>query len=331
MSDKYPISIVTGCLGSGKTTLLSNLLKDEEMNDTIVFVNEFGKTGLDHHLLRLVEEQTTLLSGGCICCSKREDIEKELVDLLNKVQKSEIKDFKRIVIETTGLANPAPIMFTILSSPILRHHFYVDCVVTTVDGVNGMLHLEKQEESIQQIVASNRVIITKTDIADTEEIDTLKEQIKKLNPTVEVIDKAEKTIDYKILENGNSSQLTQINAYSNIENESKIESVCVSFTHSLDWSSFGLWLSMLLHSRGEDLLRVKGLLDVGEQGPVILNGVQHIIHPPEHLSKWPDGEHLSHLVFIVRNMQSKEIVKSLKQFQSFLGSDIQQLEFIEEL
>lgn len=331
MTNKYPISIVTGCLGSGKTTLLSSLLNEEKMKDTIVFVNEFGKIGLDHHLLKLVEEQTTLLSGGCICCSKREDIEKELVALLNKAQKDEMKDFKRIVIETTGLANPAPIMFTILSSPILQHHFYVDCVVSTIDGVNGMLHLEKQEESIQQLAVSDRVIITKTDIADTQNIDQLKEHINKVNPTAEVLVKGDNTIDYKILANGNSSQLTQVKSNSSVDNNSNTESICVSFTHSLDWSSFGLWLSMLLHARGEDVLRIKGLLDVGEQGPVILNGVQHIIHPPEHLAEWPDGEYQSHLVFIVRHMQAQEIIKSLQQFQAFLGSEVQQLEFIEEL
>lgn len=333
MSNKLPITIVTGCLGSGKTTLLSKLLQKESLKRTVVLVNEFGKIGLDHHLLKQVEEQTTLLSGGCVCCSKRDDLEKELITLLNNSQKKDDDSFDRVIIETTGLADPAPIMFTVLSNPLLQHHFYIDCVVTTVDGVNGLLHLEKQQESVKQIIASDRVIITKLDISERHKVNSIRNQVLELNPSIEIVEQASENISAELIQNGNRVVNKSKVMKTALEKTTKTttQSLSISFDHPLDWSAFGIWLSMLLHVRGEDVLRVKGLLDVGEKGPIVLNGVQHIIHPPEHLKEWPEDEKLSHLVFIVRDINPEEILNSLKQFQNFLGSDVHQLELVEQL
>lgn len=331
MGNKHPITIVTGCLGSGKTTLLSKLLQKESMKRTVVLVNEFGKVGLDHHLLKQVEEKTTLLSGGCICCSKREDLERELITLLNNSQKRDDESFDRVIIETTGLADPAPIMFTVLSHPLLQHHFYIDCVVTTVDGINGLLHLEKQPESVKQIIAADRVIITKLDISEKHKVDKIRNQILGLNPSIEIVEQSSENISTEMIQNGgrvaNRSRVVKLDKITN----TTTKSLSISFDHPLDWSAFGIWLSMLLHARGEDVLRVKGLLDVGEKGPVVLNGVQHIIHPPEHLKEWPENKRLSYLVFIVQGINPEEILSSLKKFQYFFGSEVHQLELVEQL
>ncbi|WP_270583593.1 CobW family GTP-binding protein [Bacillus smithii] len=325
-SNKCPVVIVTGCLGSGKTTLLSKILKEKEMHATAVLVNEFGKVGLDHHLLRKVDEKTVLLSGGCICCSKREDLEKELTDLLNKKQSGTTFIVNRIVIETTGLADPAPIIFTILKNPLLKHHFYIESIITTVDAVNGLLHLEKQEESIKQITSSDKIVITKMDIAHPKQLKMLKEKILELNPSAEIIESYMKNNIYpsNLFKNTIKSTrdfLNKIKDHQALKNNSKIRSLSLTFDSPLDWTAFGLWLSMLLYSHGEDILRVKGLIDVGQNGPVVLNGVQHIIHPPDHLDQWPSNDHRSHIVFITRSIDPKSILNSLKTFQKFLGSE----------
>lgn len=327
---KIPITIVTGCLGSGKTTLLSGILKDPGMVNVAVLVNEFGKVGLDHHLLRQVDEETVLLDGGCVCCNRREDLENTLIELFDKFEKGLVSKLDRVVIETTGLADPAPIIFTILTNPILQNHFYVDCVVTVVDAVNGELHLRNQPEALKQITVADKIVITKTDLANQENIDDLINQIELINPSSLI---TKNSVDQQNVEllvgtminDGrivNMAKMTdKAHLKENIDNiETDIQSISFTFDKPLDWTAFGVWLSMLLHARGEEVLRVKGLLDVGEIGPVVLNGVQHIIHPPDHLDQWPDNEKYSHLVFIVRSIKPESITASLQTFQNFLGS-----------
>jgi G3E family GTPase len=333
MTNKHPITIVTGCLGSGKTTLLTNLLKNKELQNAKLLVNEFGSIGLDHHLLSEIEENTILLKGGCVCCTKKELLTQTLSDLINESHKSNTYSFERIIIETTGLADPSSIVSTVLSNGFLQQHYYIDCVITTIDSKNGPIHLEQQQESINQIISADRVVLTKLDLVNNANKMELIKNIKNINPTVDIIAEKITNLDAKLLQQGQQtfdlSKMKAINQNKGIE--SATQSLSISFIQALDWSAFGLWLSMLLHSRGNEILRVKGLLDVGENGPVVLNGVQHTIHPPDHLTKWPDEEQLSHLVFIMRNINPTEILDSLKQFQSFLGSEVQQLEVVEQL
>ncbi len=333
--NKYPIFVVTGCLGSGKTTMLSKILSEEKMRNSAVLVNEFGSVGLDHHLLRNVEEKTVLMSGGCICCSTREDLEEELTKLLNEADASESKKMDRVIIETTGLADPAPIVFTVLKNPLLKHHFYVAGVVTVVDAVNGLLQLEKQEESVKQITGADKVVLSKLDLASREQIDGLKQRILDINPTVDlIVSPFEKLDAVQIINEERNEGLADykhLNETSVMAQENPIHSVSLTFDKAINWSAFGLWLSMLLYARGEDILRVKGLIDVGQEGPVVLNGVQHIIHPPQHLSEWPSSDTRSHLIFIMRNVEKQEIIYSLETFQNFIGSGASMLEYANQL
>lgn len=324
---KVPITIVTGFLGSGKTTLLSQLIKDPVHNETVVLVNEFGEAALDHHLLRQVNESTLVLGGGCICCSIREDLVDELKKLLNSKNDSTDPNnqVKRVVIETSGLADPVPIVFTITTDPVLQHHFYVASIITVVDAYNGALHLKLHRESYKQISVADQVVISKIDMVDQETADVMAKQIIRINPTASVEFADSSKVNPNILLQNASLEAVStvkwdIEQHREEGHINQTESVSLTFDHPIDWTAFGIWLSMLLHARGEDVLRVKGMIDVGEAGPVIINGVQHIIHPPQHLEKWPVQDRSSKLVFITRGVSSADIVHSLEMFQGILGA-----------
>jgi G3E family GTPase len=332
---KRPVTVITGFLGSGKTTLLTKILAGPDMRNTAVLVNEFGKVGLDHHLLERIDENTVLLGGGCVCCSTRDDLVQGLSDLLNKAQRGDII-LERVIVETTGLADPAPILFTILTHPVLQHHFYIDHVIVTVDAVNGQFHLDHQAESTKQAVVADQIIITKADIAPVETVDSLKVRIETINPTAQIKIASFGEIDSKSLFASGKGNELDVQAlthsqrvYSESDNNnhvSETRSISIVFDQPLDWPAFGLWLSMLLHARGQNVLRVKGIVDVGEAGPVVLNGVQHIIHPPQHLDKWPSEDHRSRIIFIMRSIDPHHILESLKAFQHVLGAEAELLE-----
>ena len=326
---KCPITVVTGFLGSGKTTLLSRILAREDMKGTAVLVNEYGKVGLDHSLLKRIDERTILLGGGCVCCNMRDDLVKGLRDLLNSYQRGELAQLDRVVIETTGLADPAPILFTILADPVLVHHFYIDQVVTTVDAVNGELHLQRQPESIKQIAVADKVIVTKTDLAEQQEVEALLSRIKIINPSTSLLSAVFGEVDTETFFSTSQITLDQNSLQNKLSNNklaplnhhiSNIRSIAITFNEPLDWLAFGIWLSMLLYARGQDVLRVKGLIDVGEAGPVVLNGVQHIIHPHQHLDNWVEEDRTSKLVFIMKDIQPTEILESLEAFQGLIGA-----------
>lgn len=327
---KRPVTVITGCLGSGKTTVLAKALKSPSMNNTAVLVNEFGKVGLDHHLLQRIDENTILLGGGCVCCTTRDDLVRGLKDLLNQSQREEVNKIEGVVVETTGLADPAPILFTILHDPVLQHHFYIDNVIVTVDAVNGQLHLDRQSESIKQVAVADKIIVTKTDIASADEVNDLLVRLNTLNPSAETVVATLGEVDPKLFFGFNDrnnigldleKRMRMLTPPNHGENHTgDVRSISVTFEEPLDWTAFGLWLSMLLHTRGEDVLRVKGLVNVGEAGPVVLNGVQHIIHPPDHLESWPSDDRRSKIIFIIRNIEQQDILRSLEAFQHVLGA-----------
>lgn len=325
MAPMIPITVVTGFLGSGKTTLLSRVLTDPSMKNTAVLVNEFGEVGLDHHLLRQVEERTMLLGNGCVCCTMREDLVEALTEILGMEERGEIPSLDRVVIETTGLADPGPILYTIVSDPVLQHHFSVDLVIDTVDAVNGNLHFTRNLESLKQVAASDKIVITKTDIAEPGSVTSVVSQLRTINPSAQIIEAAfgEVSVSELIRGHGKSVQTVaelepeQIAEHNGLEDT---HSVALTFDGPVDWTGFGIWLSMLLDSRGDQVMRVKGLLDVGGSGPVVLNGVQHIIHPPEHLQEWPDENCKSRIIFIMKSIRSDEIMVSLRAFKRVLGA-----------
>lgn len=335
---KRPVTVVTGFLGSGKTTLLGRVLSEPSMKNTAVLVNEFGEVGLDHHLLRRTNERTVLLGSGCVCCTTREDLVEALVDLLALEDRDETSQLERVVVETTGLADPAPILFTIFTDPVLQHHFTVDLVITTADAVNGVLHLDRNPESVKQVAAADKIIITKTDIAEAGAAQALIGRLRAINPYARVAEVAFGEVNPEDLFRPDPSGATKGSQGDgagtgqrfleapDAHDVAETHSLSLTFDGPVDWTAFGIWLSMLLHTHGEDVLRVKGLLDVGEAGPVVLNGVQHIIHPPQHLGSWPDRDHHSRIILITKHIRPKEILASLRAFRRMIGAKPRLLE-----
>lgn len=323
---KRPIIVVTGFLGSGKTTLLRHVLAEQPSQGTAVLVNEFGEVGLDHHLVRRLDEQTILLNNGCVCCSVRDDLVQALRSLLDQDQRGIIARIDRLIVETTGLADPAPILFTIETDPMLRHHFRVERVVVTVDAMNGQRHLDRHAVSLKQVAVADDMIITKTDLAPPETVTTLVARLRLLNPTAQLTTAVLGEVEPEriLAPRQNDVSARQLPAVTTMPPDGphigETRSMALTFEQPLDWAAFSVWLSMLLYAHGEDVLRVKGLLNVGEAGPVVLNGVQHIIHAPEHLPQWPNADRRSHLILILQGIEPQQIVTSLQAFQHLLGA-----------
>jgi G3E family GTPase len=333
-----PVNVITGFLGSGKTTLLQRLLAAPQLADTAVLVNEFGEVGLDHHLLRRLDDEIVLLQSGCLCCTIRGDLSAAMRDLYSKRERGEILSFRRLVIETTGLADPVPILSTVMAEPVLRHHFRLGNVITTVDGVNGLMHLERQQESAKQAAVADRIVITKTDIADGAMIGELRRRLARLNPAAPQLEtapsaaidpdllltrdlydlegKAEEVRRWLAIETQEARAAAPHDHHVDVNrHDARIHAFCLRFQEPLDWTAFGIWLTMLLHCHGSDVLRVKGMLNVAaNSGPVVINGVQHLVHPPDHLPEWPDDDHSSRIVFIVRGLSRDMIERSLAVF-----------------
>jgi G3E family GTPase len=307
LAERTPVALVTGFLGSGKTTLLSRLLAHPDMGETAVIVNELGEVAIDHHLLRRVDERTVLLKSGCVCCSLRGDLADELRDLLGRSERGEIPPFRRVVVETTGLADPAPILYTLVSEPVVKHHFRLERVIATVDAVHGV----HAPESVKQIAAADRLVVTKTDLAPS---GRLGRTLRRLNPTADVLEASFGEVEPDALFGGPERDLRDVTVDDDAHDHDGIRACSLVLEEELDWIAFGIWLTMLLASRGGDVLRVKGLLNVGGPGPLVLNGVQHVIHPPVHLDEWPDDDHRSRIVFIGRGFTREELERSLAVF-----------------
>lgn len=336
MSDTIPVNIITGFLGSGKTSLLQRLLASPALGDTAVLVNEFGEVGLDHHLLRRVDTDIVLLQSGCLCCTIRGDLGEAIRDLYSRRERGDIPAFQRLVIETTGLADPVPILSTIMAEPVIRHHFRLGNVVTTVDAVNGHRHLDRQPESVKQAAVADRLVVTKIDLAEPGAAAALRQRLQRLNPSARHLETdGTGAIDAQALlaaglddESGKSDEVRRWLAteadhvvhaghrhHDVNRHDDRIQAFCLRYDRPLDWAAFGIWLGMLLHRHGEDVLRVKGILNVaGSNRPVVVHGVQHLIHPPFHLADWPDGDHSSRIVFIVRGLDRATIERSLAAF-----------------
>jgi G3E family GTPase len=332
-ADRIPVNIVTGFLGSGKTTLLQRLLASPELGRTAVLINELGEVGLDHLLLQHVDEATVVLSSGCVCCVMRGDLATALRDLYGKREQGTVPAFDRVAIETTGLADPAPIIFTLVAEPVLRHHFRVGRVVTTVDAVNGAQHLTAHPESVKQVALADRLVLTKTDLAGTARADALRTALRRCNPAAPIFESAGEPVRADQLFTGDvappdawedARRWAQAEAVAPPEpvpardvnrHDRDIYALSVTVDHPLDWTAFGIWLTMLLHAHGEHVLRVKGLLHVvGVPAPVVIHGVQHLVHPPLHLERWPTPDRRTRLVFIVRRLPRQVIERSLAAF-----------------
>jgi G3E family GTPase len=312
---KTPVVLVTGFLGSGKTTLISRLLQHPGLADTAVIVNELGEVGIDHHLLRRVDERTVLLANGCVCCTLRDDLATELRDLLDRRDAGEIPAFGRVVVETTGIADPTPIVNTLLADPLVPHHYELETVVATVDGQHGL----QGDEAVKQVAAADTLVLTKPDLASDEELDELEQRVGTLNPTAPVLRVEQGDVDPEALlaRHHDAHALDRVPSglpAAHPHDGDGVAAIVLDLDDALDWTAFGVWLTMLLQARGTDVLRVKGLLDVGGAGPLLVNCVQHAVHPPVHLDAWPDADHRSRLVVIGRGLDRAVLERSLRAF-----------------
>lgn len=309
MADFTPVNLITGFLGSGKTTLLQRLLADPALGDTAVLINEFGEVGLDHHLLERIDETTVLLQSGCLCCTIRGELSAAIKDFHSKRERGVVPDFRRLVVESSGLADPFPILSTVQADPVLRHHFRLGNVITTVDAVNGL----GRPESIKQVAVADRLVLTKTDLVS--DCEALVGELRQLNPDAPLWRAAEQPIDAAALfDGGHHSPLRAFPAVAE-QPHGSVLAFALTFEGALDWTMFGVWLTMLLNRHGEKVLRVKGILNVeGSATPVAVHGVQHLVHPPVHMAEWPDAGRRSRLVFIVDGLERAAIEHSLAAF-----------------
>ncbi|GAA7736634.1 GTP-binding protein [Helicobacter pylori] len=311
---KIPITLITGFLGSGKTSFLSEYLNQTDHQGVALIINEIGQAALDQRILSVqyCGEKMLYLNAGCVCCNKRLDLVESLKTTLNNYEwRGEI--LKRIIIETTGLANPAPILWTILSDTFLGVHFEIQSVVACVDILNAREHLTNNEAK-EQIVFADSVLLTKTDLQnDSRALIKLKERIQALNPSAEIFDK--KNIDYESFFSRNNRAHRAILPAKDSHSQG-FETLSIRFEGTMEWSAFGIWLSLLLYQYGTQILRIKGIIDIGSDLLVSINGVMHVIYPPKHILKDQNG---SNLVFIMRYLEREKILNSLKGFKDFLG------------
>ena len=339
-----PVNLITGFLGSGKTTLLNRLLRSPRLASTAVLVNEFGEVGLDHLLLETLDAETVILQSGCVCCTIRGDLAAAMRNLHSKRERGKVPAFDRLAIETTGLADPAPIVSTLIAEPVLRHHFRLGNIVATVDAVNGPAQLAEHPESVKQAAIADRLVITKSDIADPAAVARLRTDLGRLNPSApillggqdidpgdlmasDVYDPASKSREVQrwLAEEASHARAAD-HAHGHDPNRHGrgIRAFCITFERPLDWTAFGLWLTMLLHAHGQNVLRVKGLLNVLDVGsPVVIHGVQHVVHPPAHLDRWPSADRRSRLVLIVRGLDPAAIERSLAAFSRLANPIVQ--------
>ncbi|MCA0304509.1 MAG: GTP-binding protein [Proteobacteria bacterium] len=324
-----PVNLLTGFLGSGKTTLLQRLLADPALADTAVLINELGEVGLDHHLLQRVDEAMVILPSGCVCCTIRGDLAAAMRDLLSRRTQGVVPPFRRVVIESTGLADPFPVLSTVQADPVLRHHFRLGNVITTVDALNAAAQLDRHPESVRQLAVADRLVLTKTDLADDNAVRAALRAIARLNPSARLWRAAEGPLDAEALlahdlfataARAEAARRLFADELAGVEPHARgagrgVAAFAVVFDGPVDWRRFGLWLTMLLNRHGARVLRVKGILNVaGEQAPVALHGVQHLVYPPVHMAAWPDADRRSRLVFIVDGLDRAAIERSMRAF-----------------
>jgi G3E family GTPase len=345
-----PVTLLTGFLGSGKTTLLNRLLRDPALKNALVLINEFGEIGLDHHLIEKIEEsdgqQRILMASGCLCCTIQSDLSKTLRQMAIDRVRGTVTEFERVIIETTGLADPAPILHTLMQDPLVAAHYRLDGVVTTVDAVVGDATLTAQPEAVKQAAVADRIILTKQDIADPATVDALRARLHKLNPAAPILstDAPAPALIEAGLWNPDTKSLDvrrwlHADAYEahghhhhdhdhghhhhhhNLNrHDDRIEAHCLTVNAPLPWDAVTLWLQSLTAYRGEDILRLKAILNLrGQETPTVLHGVQHLLHPPVKLPAWPDADHRSRIVLITRDISRDLLEKSLKQLTEVVG------------
>jgi G3E family GTPase len=303
---RVPVTVITGFLGAGKTTLLRRFLATPEGQGTAVVINEFGATGIDDALVRSSADETVLLGNGCLCCITRSDLQKTLRRMVIERERGELPDFKRIVIETSGLADPSPILQTFATDRALGEVFHIEAVVTVVDAETGGDTLSWSAEARKQVILADRLVVTKTDIAGKGAASGLSAKLHALNPRGEILEAVNGALDPSRLTEPASDQRNTFMAEA--VHSDGISSFVLTQDKPMPWPAFAKVMDTLIALRGPDLLRVKGFLAVeGCQGPAVVQFVQHLAHPPVELTAWPDANRQSRVVFITRNISESQV------------------------
>jgi len=344
---RCPVTLLTGFLGAGKTTLLNTILNDAEGPNIAVVVNEFGEAGLDHDLIEAVDEEVVLMQSGCLCCSIRGDLSTTLHGLLNRQRRGEIR-FDRVVIETTGLADPGPIIQTLLVDAYLAHNVRLDGVVTVVDAAMGPDTLDRQFEAVSQVAMADLLVLSKTDLAAQNSRTAFEARLRDINPTAPILQSTQKGVPLDALWglSGMSRQsqpetvmawltpptptqtvdpFTNLSGFGSIEttaplpsgHDARIGSASIVVNEPISVEAFDLWLDTLVMLKGPNILRVKGIVHLIDiEAPFVFHGVQHLFDPPVPMPHWPGGDRKSRIVVIARDMTNPELVRSLEMLQA---------------
>jgi G3E family GTPase len=327
--DPIPVTLLTGFLGAGKTTLVSKVLADPRFSDTAVVINEFGEVGLDHVLVEAAPETIVEMTSGCLCCTVRGDIRQSLVMLLERSERGELPLFSRLIIETTGLADPVPVIHTLMADPRLVRRYRLAQIVTVVDAVNGLSTLINHEEAQKQVAVCDRIVLTKTDVQTLSE--GLAEKLHALNPAATLTDVHSAEFNLRELADDAAhfspdGKSVDVLAWLNAEkyehdhhhhahdvnkHSDSIQSYCLTIEAPMSRFAFSVAFELLAANQGPDLLRVKGIVKLAEHPdqPVVIHAVQHIVHPPRRLDAWPSDDTRTKLVFITNNI-SKESMQA---------------------
>lgn len=318
--EAIPVTLLTGFLGSGKTTLLNQLLADPRGVRAAVLINEFGEVGLDHLLARPVQGTKVVVKNGCVCCTVHEDLRQTLRTLLNARAAGEVPAFDRLLIETSGVTDPMPVILTLHGDPMFRHRLRLETIVTTVDALNGLDQLQSRPVAARQAAMADRIVLTKTDLQTPEAVAVLKSALHAMTPGADLLRVPSEASLWEMLTTPRRSGFEAPAGGFRAapaplhDDGTGLQSFSLVLEERPDWSRFAVWLSLMMHRHGPKLLRIKGLLSVaGQDGPMLLHAVQNFIHPPDHLAAWPDEDRRSRLVFIMDGLEEEPVRAALSR------------------